>query len=58
MVNVKKKLVNGKIIVQNGGSLEIINGGVVDLNYEDNLQIESGGTLQINSGEILINSVL
>jgi hypothetical protein len=52
------ELVNGKIIVQNGGSLEIINGGIVEINYEDNLQIEIGGTLQIVSGEILINSVL
>jgi photosystem II stability/assembly factor-like uncharacterized protein len=52
------KIVNGKIIVQSGGSLEVLNGGVIDLNYEDHLQIDSGGSLQFSSGEIMITSEL
>ena len=46
------ELANGKIIVQSGGRLEILDDGVIDLNYGDHLQVNSGGTINITSGEI------
>lgn len=49
---------NGKIIVEDGGELEISNGGMVHLNYADHLEIETGGILHIISGGTSINTTI
>lgn len=49
-------LENGNITVEDGGKLEISNNGLLILNYEDQLLIEFGGELEIESGEIRINT--
>jgi flagellar basal body rod protein FlgF len=52
------EIINGKIIVENGGTLEISDDGVIDLNYYDHLEIKSGGVLDIISGEIHTSSII
>ncbi|MEN8157266.1 MAG: hypothetical protein ABFS10_09950 [Bacteroidota bacterium] len=52
------EMINGKIIVENGGRLEISDDGLIDLNYEDHLEIQLGGELDISSGEVLNSSII
>jgi len=47
---------NGNIIINNGCKLEILNDGIINCNYDDDINIEEGGTLEILLGEIKTNT--
>lgn len=47
-------IVNAEIIVQDGGSLIIRNNGIIQQGEDDKVDIQLGGTLEIESGEIRI----
>lgn len=46
------EIINGNIIVEDGGILQLVDNGKIFQNYEDELSIESGGILDILEGEI------
>lgn len=48
-------IVNAEIIVQDGGSLIIQNNGIIQQGEDDKVDIQLGGTLEIESGEIRIS---
>ena len=48
-------IVNAEIIVQDGGSLIIRNSGIIQQGEDDKVDIQLGGTLEIESGEIRIS---
>ena len=47
-------IVNAEIIVQDGGSLIIRNNGIIQQGEDDKVDIQLGGIMQIESGEIRI----
>ena len=47
-------IVNAEIIVQDGGSLIIRNSGIIQQGEDDKVDIQLGGTLEMESGEIRI----
>lgn len=47
-------IINAEIIVQDGGSLIIRNSGIIQQGKDDQVDIQLGGTLEMESGEIRI----